>query len=264
MSDVRWALILGASSGFGAAAARAFAAEGYNILGVHLDRRVNMPKVDALCAELAETGREVRFFNTNAADETTRQATITEITAILAEHGGRIGMLLHSLAFGSLRPFVPDPADPSPVTTRRQLDMTLNVMANSLVYWCQDLLAADLLERARIFAMTSSGGHIVWPQYGPVSAAKAALESHIRQLSMELAPYGHTANAILAGVTDTPALSRIPGAASLMEQAAARNPHRRLTRPEDVAACMVALARPETYWMTGNIIRVDGGEDVCA
>ncbi len=264
MSDVRWALILGASSGFGAAAARAFAAEGYNILGVHLDRRAAMPKVEALRSELLKTGRHVRLFNSNAADDDTRQAIIAEISEILSEHGGRIGVLLHSLAFGSLRPLVPDPAAPGAILTRRQLDMTLNVMANSLVYWCQDLLAAALLEKARIFAMTSSGGHIVWPQYGPVSAAKAALESHIRQLSMELAPYGHTANAILAGVTDTPALSRIPGAAGLMEQAAARNPHRRLTRPEDVAACMVALAQPGTYWMTGNTIRVDGGEDVCA
>jgi enoyl-[acyl-carrier protein] reductase III len=263
VSGVRWALILGASSGFGAAAARAFAAEGYNILGVHLDRRATQPRVEALLEELTATGREVRFFNTNAADDDVRQQTIDEIAALLSERGGSIGMLLHSLAFGTLRPLVPGPDTDDPVISRRQLDMTLNVMANSLIYWCQDLLAAGLLKQARIFAMTSSGGHIVWPRYGPVSAAKAALESHIRQLAMELAPHGHTANAILAGVTDTPALARIPGAEALKAQAIGRNPHHRLTRPEDVAACLVALARPETYWMNGNTIRVDGGEDVC-
>ena len=70
--------------------------------------------------------------------------------------------------------------------------MTVDVMAHSLVYWVQDLLACHLLERgARIFAMTSAGGTRVLPTYGPVSAAKAALESHIRQLAMELAPAGH-------------------------------------------------------------------------
>ncbi len=58
--------------------------------------------------------------------------------------------------------------------------------------------------------MTSSGGARVLPFYGPVSAAKAALESHIRQLAVELAPHGITANAIRAGVTATPAAQKIP------------------------------------------------------
>ena len=264
MSDRRWVLILGASSGFGAAAARAFAHAGYDILGVHLDRRSAAGRISALVAELEVTGRQVRFFNANAADDDTRSTIIGQISGLLAEHDGRIGVFLHSLAFGSLRPLVRAPDETGPILTRRQLDMTLNVMANSLVYWCQDLLAANLLHRARVFAMTSSGSQRVWAAYGPVSAAKAALESHIRQLSLELAPHGHTANAILAGVTDTPALAKIPGSEGLMEKARLRNPHQRLTRPEDVAACLVDLSRPGTDWMTGNTIRIDGGEDVCA
>ena len=59
--------------------------------------------------------------------------------------------------------------------------------------------------------MTSAGGTRVLPFYGAVSAAKAALESHVRQLALELAPRGVTVNAIRAGVTDTPALRKIPG-----------------------------------------------------
>ena len=95
----------------------------------------------------------------------------------------------------------------------------------------------------RIFAMTSAGSRSVLPSYGAVSAAKAALESHVRQLAVELAPLGVTANAILAGVTDTPALRRIPGHERLIERALAGNPHGRLTTPEDVAAALVELAR---------------------
>ena len=109
--------------------------------------------------------------------------------------------------------------------------------------------------------MTSSGGDRVMPTYGAVSAAKAALESHCRQLALELAPRGITANAIRAGVTDTPALRKIPGAEHMIAEAAGQNPHGRLGTPEDVVRCMVALAVPETDWMTGNTIRVDGGED---
>ena len=68
--------------------------------------------------------------------------------------------------------------------------MTLGVMAHSLVYWSQEIIGGGLMgEGGRIFAMTSSGGHRVWAAYGAVSAAKAALESHIRQLAGEdLAP----------------------------------------------------------------------------
>ena len=112
--------------------------------------------------------------------------------------------------------------------------------------------------------MTSSGGARVWRAYGAVSAAKAALESHIRQLAMELAPLGIAANAIRAGVTDTPALRKIPGSESIKQAALQGNPSGRLTTPQDVASALVALSRPETYWLTGNVIGVDGGEDIVA
>lgn len=251
-----WILILGASSGFGAASARAFAREGYAVAGVHLDRRAGMPAVEALLAEL---GPDAVFFNVNAADDERR----AEVVGALRERIGAGGLrvFLHSLAFGSLGPFVP-PATGGKGVTRKQLEMTVDVMGHSLVYWVQDLVAAGLFgEGGRVYAMTSSGSHMVWPGYGPVSAAKAALEAHIRQLAVELAPRGITANAILAGVTRTPALEKIPGADLLAEKALGRNPHGRLTRPEDVAQCLIELARPGTAWLNGNVIRVDGGED---
>jgi NAD(P)-dependent dehydrogenase (short-subunit alcohol dehydrogenase family) len=73
---------------------------------------------------------------------------------------------------------------------------------------------------------------------------------------------GITANAILAGVTDTPALRKIPGSDRLIEIATARNPYKRLTTACDIARCIRALSGPETAWMTGNTIRVDGGEGI--
>jgi NAD(P)-dependent dehydrogenase (short-subunit alcohol dehydrogenase family) len=110
--------------------------------------------------------------------------------------------------------------------------------------------------------MTSAGDHVVWKAYGAVSAAKCALESHIRQLAFELAPHGITANAIKGGVTDTPALRKIPGNETIVESALARNPAGRLTTPEDVARCLVALSVEGTAWLTGSVLQVDGGEDV--
>ncbi len=67
-----WALILGASSGFGAATSRALAAAGMNIFGVHLDRRATLPAVDRLVEEIRARGREARFFNVNVADHARR------------------------------------------------------------------------------------------------------------------------------------------------------------------------------------------------
>jgi enoyl-[acyl-carrier-protein] reductase (NADH) len=136
-------------------------------------------------------------------------------------------------------------------------------MAHSLVYWTQELVAAGLLGRgAHVFAMTSAGGHRIWQSYGAVSAAKAALESHCRQLAVELVPKGIAVNAIRAGVTDTPALRKIPGNEKMIEHALSIHPAKRLTTPADVAAVVVALARPETIWLTGNVLGVDGGEDI--
>ncbi|PYN52944.1 MAG: 3-oxoacyl-ACP reductase, partial [Candidatus Rokuibacteriota bacterium] len=129
--------------------------------------------------------------------------------------------------------------------------------------WTQEVVARGLMTRGgRVYAMTSSGGTRVLPFYGPVSAAKAALESHVRQLASELAPRGITANAIRAGVTDTPALQKIPGHESIVAAAKSRNPSGRMTTTEDVARALVVLSHPDTYWITGNVIGVDGGEDI--
>ena len=252
------ALILGSSSGFGEAAALAFAKAGYDIYGVHLDRRAGLAHVEEIRAEIEGMGRRAEFFNLNAASPEKRDQVIAEISAMAAP--GSVRVLMHSLAFGTLLPFVPEGEGKS--LSQDQMNMTLDMMAHSLVYWTQSVVASGLMaEGGRVFAMTSSGGDRVIPTYGAVSAAKAALESHCRQLALELAPRGITANAIRAGVTDTLALRKIPGAEHMIEEAAAQNPHGRLGTPEDVVTCMVALAVPETAWMTGNTIRVDGGED---
>ena len=127
----------------------------------------------------------------NAADDEKRAGAI----ATLGERFDRsraegrhpyVRVVMHSLAFGSLVPFIAE--DPKAAVDRKKMEMTQDVMANSLVYWVQDLFRGGFLERgSKIYAMTSEGSSRVVPTYGVVSAAKAALESHIRQLAMELA-----------------------------------------------------------------------------
>jgi NAD(P)-dependent dehydrogenase (short-subunit alcohol dehydrogenase family) len=260
MTKQPWALILGASSGFGEACALELARAGMNIFGVHLDRRDKLPHVNEIQERIRALGREAQFFNCNASDDEMRQDVMERIRARLQqEPEGTLRVLIHSLAWGALRPLTGD----GQLASRKQIEITADTMGHSLVYWVQDCLRAGFFEwGGRIFAMTSSGSTRTIPNYGPVSAAKAVLEAHIRQLAAELAPQGITANAILAGVTDTPALRQIPDWEKLAGFARERNPHKRLTTPEDVARAIVALCHPATYWMTGNTIHVDGGENI--
>jgi enoyl-[acyl-carrier-protein] reductase (NADH) len=168
---------------------------------------------------------------------------------------------MHSLAFGTLKPFLSEA--PGGAISRKNMEMTLDVMAHSLVYWSQDVWRAGLFgNAARVYAMTSEGSTRVVESYGAVSAAKCALESHCRQLAMEFARQGGavTVNAIRAGVTMTPALMQIPERDKLIDHAMQRNPMGRMTTTEDVAGAIVTLSRDGTGWITGNVIGVDGGE----
>lgn len=260
-----WAVVLGASSGFGAATAKAWAGAGFGIIGVHLDMRATRAHAEAVRDEIAGLGVPVHFFNSNAADDAKREKVITAISELFDERRAAgeqpiVGAMLHSLAFGATLHYITDDPERKELS-RKQMEMTADVMAHSLPYWARDLYHAGMLQRgSRVYAMSSEGAILAVPTYGAVSAAKAALEAHVRQLALELAHAGITVNAIRAGVTDTPALRRIPAWRQLVEAAEARNPMGRLTTPQDVAETLVVLATPQTHWMTGNVIGVDGGE----
>src|SRR5205807_2244476 len=183
MAEQGWAVILGASSGFGEATGLELARSGYNIIGVHLDRKGTQTHVDEVIEGIRAAGRRALFFNVNAADPERREEVLSRASEEIGP-AGAVSVLLHSLAFGNLRPYIAE--TPQDAITQAQMDMTLGVMAHSLVYWVQDLVHRGLK----------------------------------------------------------------------------RNPSRRLTTPQDVARAIAGLCAAGTEWITGNVIGVDGGEDI--
>lgn len=257
-----WALVLGCSSGFGKETALELAKSGYNIYGVHLDMGSNREKAEQFRQVLETIGVEAIFFNTNAADDKNRNEIIEFIKKKQETDSSHVlRVVIHSLAFGAIGPFFSK--NPNEMLQKKQIEMTMDVMANSLVYWVQDLFKNNLLaENSRIFAMTSIGSERAIISYGAVSAAKAAVEAYVRQIAVELAPYKITANAIMAGLTDTPAAAKIPGFEKMLKHARQHNPFQRNTVPQDVAKAVSLLVDEKFYWITGATIKVDGGESI--
>ena len=206
-----WAVILGASSGIGEACAKSLAKRGINIYGIYLRKKKS--QIETLTNELLQNeGVSVIFKKANASNLENMDAIIKELKS---KGNIRVKMLIHSIAFGTLKQMV---SESNQSLTKQNIEMTQDVMCNNLIYWTQKLFENKLLNQgSHILAMTSAGGHKNWKNYGAVSLAKAGLESICRQLCLELAPYGIAVNTIQAGVTNTPALQKIPGSKKMIE-----------------------------------------------
>ena len=251
-----WVLILGASSGIGAECAKAFAKKGLNIFGVYL--RKPKSQIEKLTKEIESFNVQVVFKKANAANSDSRKKIINELTI---QKNINIKAMIHSLAFGALKPFIDKDANNQ--LNQKNVEMTLDVMSNSLIYWTQGLFNNQLLSSgSQIISMTSAGNEKQWKSYGAVSMAKSALESATRQLAFELAPHQIACNCIQAGVTLTPALEKIPGYEQMVNNAKSNNPHHRLTLTSDISTITTMIGISNSYWMTGNTIKVDGGESL--
>ncbi|MBG44125.1 MAG: short-chain dehydrogenase [Aequorivita sp.] len=250
----QWALILGGSSGLGLATAKKLASEGMNICIVHRDRKSNLKEFEEHLRQMKSLGVSVKTFNQDALKRDVRENIIKD----LPTHSVRI--LLHSIAKGSLKKMN---APKDELLTKQDIEITIHAMATSWYEWTQTLIEHQgFANGARNIAFTSEGNSRVWPGYAAVSAAKSVLEALMRNMAVELAPLKITTNCVQAGTTETPSFLAIPGSEKLVEMAKHRNPHHRLTTPEDVANAVYLLCKKEADWINGTILKVDGGESL--
>jgi len=259
-SEAQWAVVLGGSSGFGLATAKKLASEGMSVAVVHRDRRGSMDRVNRDFDAIRAHGHPFVSVNTDALTADGMAAVIDALKAGMQPEG-RVRVLLHSIAYGNLKPIVA--AAGEAVIEDEDMARTVYSMGTSLLTWVQRLWAAGLFAPdAGVIGLTSEGNEVAWRGYAAVAAAKAALESVSRAIAVEFGPLGIRSNIIQPGVTDTPALRIIPGSEQMKAGALRRNPLGRLTLPEDVADVVFLLSLDEARWVNGALIRVDGGEHV--
>lgn len=250
------ALILGASGAFGKAAAELLSSNGYDFYFVYRERKVNAEAAERYFDVLRENGSHIVSFNGNINDEKLQR----EVIERMAADNRKVQLFLHSVADGNIGTVFGK--------EERKLDAegfirTFTSMAASFPVWAQLIHAGELFEDgARIIGLTSEGSYRVLEKYMAVGMSKAALEASCRYMAVELAPKGITVNLINAGITDTPALKVFPGYEEMIAHARKRNPHGRLTQPEDIAKIIAFLASAGSGWITGTIVRADGGEQL--
>ena len=252
-----YALILGGSQGLGYASALKLAQEGWNLIIVHRDRRSDLPEIEKKFEILRKSGVDLKTFNLDATNSEKRTEIISQLSEILGENG-KVKLLLHSIAKGNLKAMTGN----SPLD-QTDLQITANAMAYSFYEWSKSVLDAGLFsEHTKLLAFTSEGNQRVLKHYAAVSVAKSSLETLMKYMAVEFAEFKITANCIQAGMVETQSFRMIPGHEKLKAASMKRNPFKRLTTPEDVANVVYLLSRDEANWMTGNIIKADGGESL--
>ncbi|MBT6745515.1 MAG: SDR family oxidoreductase [Flavobacteriales bacterium] len=287
-SNNNWALILGGSSGIGLASVKKLANKGLSICVAYRERRAGAKAAEATFDQLRAGGANIISFNMDALSDAGRKKILDDLASELEKSGGKIRVMLHSIARGNLKLLapnidqssiikksledldvdtssleLPEAMNDSRLLNQEDYQMTIYAMGSSLLDWANEVRERGLFaDDARIIGLTSEGNKKAWKAYGAVSAAKAVLEAMARSMALELAPFGIRTNIIQAGVTDTPSLRMIPGSSEIIKHSVIRNPFHRLTQPEDVANVVYLLSTDEATWINGTIINVDGGEQI--
>ncbi len=237
------ALITGGSRGIGRAIGLRLAEHGVTVIINYVRHRRD---AEATAAAIEEKGSRCLVIKANVA----KKDNVDRMFAEIREQFGRLDFLVSNAASGVLKPAME--------LTIRHWDWAMDINARALLTLAQQ--AAPLMDQGgRIMAVSSLGAVRAVPNYTVVGASKAALESLIRHLAVELGPRGITVNTISAGVVDTDALKKFPNRDEMISTSLARTPLGRLTTPEDVADVALFLCSEHSAMIHGQVITVDGG-----
>jgi enoyl-[acyl-carrier protein] reductase III len=246
MSSVegRTALVTGGTRGIGKAIALRLASEGVSRIALGYLR--NDAAAEQAADEVRTAGAEPMLVRGNVASD--------RVIGEFASHGP-YAVVVHNAATGVIKPALE--------TEDKHWDWTLNANARSLLSLAR-ACAPDMESGSAIVAISSLGSHRVLENYVLIGTSKAALESVVRYLAVELAPRGIRVNAVSAGVVETEALDHFPNREQMLRAAHTRTPAGRLVEPDDVAAAVAYLCSPDATMVRGHTLIVDGGYSLLA
>lgn len=240
------ALITGGARGIGRATALKLAQCGCDIAIVYYNSSDEALK---LVQEITESGRKAIAIQANVADH----QSVKEMFAQFKEHFNHLDFLISNAASGVLKPAL------KMSTKHWRWCMETNALAlNHLVTEGKELMPRG----GRVIALSSLGAHRAIPNYAFIGASKAALESMVRSLSLEMAEFGVTVNTVSAGVVDTDALKHFPNRQQLLDEYQAHSLADRPLTPEDVANVIYLVCRPEAAMINAHTLFVDAGYSV--
>jgi enoyl-[acyl-carrier protein] reductase III len=171
------------------------------------------------------------------------------------ESHGPWNVVVHNAATGVIRPALE--------TEDKHWDWTLGANARALLSLAR-VAAPTMPKGSSIVGISSLGSTHVLENYVLVGTSKAALESLVRYLAVELAPRGIRVNAVSGGVVETGALDHFPNKDEMIRSAQERTPAGRMVEPEDIANAVIFLSSPEADMIRGQTLVVDGGYSLLA
>ena len=231
-------LVTGGSRGIGREIARRFAELGAGRIAIGYLR--NDRAAEETAAELEGLGAEVVLVRGNVS----ARKVLDQVADL-----GALDVLVHSAATGVARPAIE--------TEDKHFDWTMSANARALIALARAAVPA-MPAGSSIVALSSLGAQRVLENYVLVGASKAALESIVRHLAVELAPRGIRVNAVSAGVVETDALDAFPNREEMLSWSLQRTPAGRLVEPGDIAGAVCFLCSADADMIRGQTIVVDG------